>query len=390
MNWDALIRALTVSPENTIVALVAFSSILVVGYTIGNIIGRNHQKEKILDAQIQLRNTEKELKSARSKVERVEIALSRGEEGRGVWDLEHLRTPSWYHRRLNNSPAHILAVANLKGGVGKTTLAANLGVFFARDRGKRVLLVDLDYQGSLTGLVALGADLDADPEPEVHRVIGGGAASGNELHLLTHSLQPLGGLRLLAAGYELTVEEDRQLIANLLAAEERFSVFNLARYLSAPEVKENFDIVILDASPRLSAATLNGLFACTSYIIPVRPSPVSNRSVAYFEKQVVEAIRPINRDAKLLGVALTMTVREGAEGSRDKTFVDEIRQNFAGRTGEYGMLAGAYPDGVPLFDTRIPNLAEIGRGIALVGGDQNSKTLLTSFCQEVEAKLENQ
>jgi len=69
-------------------------------------------------------------------------------EGRGVWLTTPVDRPRDYWRDVTNS--RTLAIANLKGGVGKTTLAANIGAYLAKDWQKRVLLIDLDFQGSLS------------------------------------------------------------------------------------------------------------------------------------------------------------------------------------------------------------------------------------------------
>jgi hypothetical protein len=73
-------------------------------------------------------------------------------EGKGIWLTEPIRRPKgyagWFARGLP-----ILVVANLKGGLGKTTIAANLAAYFAKEKSKRVLLIDLDFQGSLSSMV---------------------------------------------------------------------------------------------------------------------------------------------------------------------------------------------------------------------------------------------
>src|SRR6266567_2041621 len=78
------------------------------------------------------------------------VTKKSAEEGQGIWLTRPIHQPDEYKNNVRRSK--ILAIANLKGGVGKTTLAANIGAYLAKDWQKRVLLIDLDFQGSLSSM----------------------------------------------------------------------------------------------------------------------------------------------------------------------------------------------------------------------------------------------
>ena len=145
--------------------------------------------------------------------------------------------------------AAVLAVANQKGGVAKTTSVASLGAAFA-ELGKRVLLVDLDPQACLT--FSLGIDPDA-VEASVHEVLTGAAALNDVI------LPCQDGVDLVPSSIELAGTE-----AILLGRPGREYV--LQEVLAAAR---GYDIVLLDCSPSLGVLTLNALTAARGLIIPM-------------------------------------------------------------------------------------------------------------------------
>jgi len=84
------------------------------------------------------------------------VAREGAHEGKGVWRTTPIDQPRDYWRGVASSK--ILAIANLKGGVGKTTLAANIGAYLAKDWQKRVLPIDFYFQGSLSSMAFPGKD----------------------------------------------------------------------------------------------------------------------------------------------------------------------------------------------------------------------------------------
>src|SRR3978361_1530824 len=145
---------------------------------------------------------------------------------------------------------HVLAVANQKGGVAKTTTVAALGAALA-ENGQRVLLVDLDPQACLT--FSLGIDPE-DLEISVHHVLTKG------LHPSEATIDTEDDLDLLPATIELARAE-----ADLLPRTDREYVIR-----TAVEEVEGYDWVLLDCPPSLGVLTVAALTAATGVLIPLQ------------------------------------------------------------------------------------------------------------------------
>src|SRR4029434_1244686 len=130
-----------------------------------------------------------------------------------LWCLHKARPPSgqnYYNARMAHRQRKkpVILVANLKGGVGKSTLVANLAAYF-REAGKRVLVIDGDYQGSLSNML-LTADGRDQASPEINKLLepGSGATSCQSArHLFQRKLG--GGSMIVASTYALATMENR-------------------------------------------------------------------------------------------------------------------------------------------------------------------------------------
>lgn len=183
-------------------------------------------------------------------------------------------------RSTRGKVAKIIAVANLKGGVGKTTLTANLGAMLA-SRGYRVLLVDLDYQSSLTSL-CLRPEKEAQVR-ELGRLVGNVLRSPQAPDVvawqnLTELTDPL-QLHLLATNELLVDEEERAKFAWLLDQSERDVRYLFRAAFHAPRFQEKFDVILFDCPPRLTTACVNALAASDFVLVPVLLDKISADAV---------------------------------------------------------------------------------------------------------------
>src|SRR6187397_3510685 len=187
------------------------------------------------------------------------------------------------------SPAlqtRVLAVANQKGGVAKTTTVASLGTALA-ELGQRVLLVDLDPQACLT--FSLGIDPE-DLELSVHHVLTKGLDPSEVI------LQTEDGVDLMPATIELARAE-----ADLLTRTGREYVIR-----TAVEDAEGYDWVLLDCPPSLGVLTVAALTAATGVLIPLQCETLSHRGVGQLLDTVHDVRRFTNRDLVVWGVLPTL------------------------------------------------------------------------------------
>ena len=183
--------------------------------------------------------------------------------------------------------AQVIAVANQKGGVAKTTTVASLGAAFA-EMGKRVLLIDLDAQACLT--FSLGVDPDT-VAISINEVLIGQAGIRDAI------VECADGVHLVPSVIDLAGAE-----AQLLGRPGR--EFVLRTILE--EVASDYDIVLLDCSPSLGVLTLAALTAARGLLIPMPCEMLSHRGVGQLLDTVRDVTRLLNPTLEVIGVLPTL------------------------------------------------------------------------------------
>jgi cellulose biosynthesis protein BcsQ len=187
-------------------------------------------------------------------------------------------------RPLNARTMPIISVINLKGGVGKTTLTANLGATIAKREGLRVLMIDLDYQGSLSSRCLSALELQEARQGrrsvlDIFKNRDEDRASTIFRNVVRLEDLGAGPAYLLATDSDGLDEVESQVMAQwLMGVSEDDVRFRLREALHDPAVQREYDIVLLDCPPRLSTACVNALAASDYALIPVLPEHMSTET----------------------------------------------------------------------------------------------------------------
>jgi chromosome partitioning protein len=204
--------------------------------------------------------------------------------------------------------ARVVAVANQKGGVAKTTTVHALG-FALAERGRRVLLVDLDPQACLS--FSVGADPDS-LERSLHDVF----VRQIKVADARRPVAGTDGLDILPATIDLAGSE-----VHLLTRTGREHV--LARALTP--VADDYDVILIDCPPSLGVLTINGLSAADEVLIPLQCEALSHRGVGQLLETIEDVRMFANADLVVRGVIATM-YDDRTRHSRG--VLDDVRQRY--------------------------------------------------------------
>ncbi|MGE6698319.1 ParA family protein [Hyphomonas sp. NPDC076900] len=257
------------------------------------------------------------------------------EQGADFWLKRDVKKFPDFDLRRENFAIPTVVVSNLKGGVGKTTITANLAAYFAA-KGKRVLILDLDWQGSLANVFNTLRDADSALS-EINQVFSPDADGSTLLSLIRWGGRIPDDLCYVTT-YKSFSDTENQILVQWIRGDLPFDAhFLLANVLWTQAVKGRFDVVLIDTPPRMTAGLVNALSCASHLIVPTVLDETSGEAAAAFIQTADKFAQRYNPQLRIAGIVGSLTTRRPsltASEERSRTDlvsrVDRLKLRYTG------------------------------------------------------------
>ena len=256
------------------------------------------------------------------------------------------------------SECKVIAIANQKGGVGKTTTTFNLGVAL-KNQGKRVLVIDADPQGDLTTYMGWNEqDINKTLADLMENVI-----YDKDYDIKENILHNDEGVDLIPSNLDLSAIE----VALVNAMSREFTIKNAIK-----DIKKDYDYILIDCMPSLGMLTINALACSDKVIIPVQDHFLAAKGMGHLLKTISRVKKTINPELNVDGILLTLV---NNRTNLSKETLNDIKNT-------YGSIVNIYNTQIPLA---VKTAESTASGRSIFKYDKNSKVAhaYNDFAKEV-------